>query len=96
MELGDGFAFMGRQKRFEARGREFCNDLLFYHTRLRRHIIIDLKIGEFEAEFISKMNLYLGLADDNLKGKYDEASIGLILCKTNNKNCCRICIERYD
>ena len=75
----------GRQKRFEAGGREFCIDLLFYHTRLRRHIIIDLKIGEFEAEFISKMNLYLGLADDNLKGKYDEASIGLILCKTNNK-----------
>jgi predicted nuclease of restriction endonuclease-like (RecB) superfamily len=85
LELGDGFAFMGRQKRFEAGGREFCIDLLFYHTRLRRHIIIDLKIGEFEAEFISKMNLYLGLADDNLKGKYDEASIGLILCKTNNK-----------
>lgn len=85
LELGEGFAFMGRQKRFEAGGREFCIDLLFYHTRLRRHIIIDLKIGEFEAEFISKMNLYLGLADDNLKGKYDEASIGLILCKTNNK-----------
>jgi predicted nuclease of restriction endonuclease-like (RecB) superfamily len=85
LELGDGFAFMGRQKKFEAGGREFCIDLLFYHTRLRRHIIIDLKIGEFEAEFISKMNLYLGLADDNLKGRYDEASIGLILCKTNNK-----------
>lgn len=85
LELGDGFAFMGRQKKFEAGGREFCIDLLFYHTRLRRHIIIDLKIGEFEAEFISKMNLYLGLADDNLKGKYDEPSIGLILCKTNNK-----------
>ena len=73
------------KKKFEAGGREFCIDLLFYHTRLRRHIIIDLKIGEFEAEFISKMNLYLGLADDNLKGRYDEASIGLILCKTNNK-----------
>lgn len=85
LELGDGFAFMGKQKRFEAGGKEFFIDLLFYHTRLRRHIIIDLKIGEFEAEFISKMNLYLGLADDSLKGKYDEPSIGLILCKTNNK-----------
>ena len=85
LELGDGFAFMGRQKKFEAGGREFCIDLLFYHTRLRRHIIIDLKIGEFEAAFISKMNLYPDLADDNLRGRYDEASIGLILCKTNNK-----------
>lgn len=85
LELGDGFAFMGRQKKFEAGGQEFFIDLLFYHTKLHRHIIIDLKIGEFEAEFVSKMNLYLGLADDTLKGKNDAPSIGLILCKTNNK-----------
>ncbi|HEV8081769.1 MAG TPA: PDDEXK nuclease domain-containing protein [Chitinophagaceae bacterium] len=85
LELGDGFAFMGRQKKFEAGGKEFFIDLLFYHTKLHRHIIIDLKIGEFEAEFVSKMNLYLGLADDTLKGKTDAPSIGLILCKTNNK-----------
>ena len=85
LELGDGFAFMGRQKRFEAGGKEFFIDLLFYHTKLRRYVIIDLKIGEFEAEFVSKMNLYLGLADDILKGKYDEPAIGLILCKTKNK-----------
>lgn len=85
LELGEGFAFMGRQKIFTAGGREFKVDLLFYHTKLRRHIIIDLKIGDFEPEFVSKMNLYLGLADDTLKGKYDEPAIGLILCKTNNK-----------
>lgn len=85
LELGDGFAFMGRQKRFEAGGKEFFIDLLFYHTKLRRYVIIDLKIGEFEAEFVSKMNLYLGVADDTLRGKYDEFSIGLILCKTKNK-----------
>ncbi|MFM9909026.1 MAG: YhcG family protein [Chitinophagaceae bacterium] len=85
LELGDGFAFMGRQKRFEAGGKEFFIDLLFYHTKLRRYVIIDLKIGEFEAEFVSKMNLYLGVADDTLKGQYDESSIGLILCKTKNK-----------
>lgn len=85
LELGDGFAFIGRQKRFEAGGKEFFIDLLFYHTKLRRYVIIDLKIGEFEPEFVSKMNLYLGLADDTLKGQYDESSIGLILCKTKNK-----------
>lgn len=85
LELGDGFAFMGRQKRFEAGEKEFFIDLLFYHTKLRRYVIIDLKIGEFEPEFVSKMNLYLGLADDTLKGQYDESSIGLILCKTKNK-----------
>ncbi len=85
LELGDGFAFMGRQKKFEAGGREFFIDLLFYNTKLRRHIIIELKIGEFEPEYVSKMNLYLGMADDILKGEYDLPSIGLILCKTNNK-----------
>jgi predicted nuclease of restriction endonuclease-like (RecB) superfamily len=85
LELGSGFAFMGRQRPFEAGGREFIIDLLFYHTKLRRHIIIELKIGEFEPEYVSKMNLYLGLADDILKDKYDEPAIGLILCKTNNK-----------
>lgn len=85
LELGDGFAFIGRQKRFEAGGKEFFIDLLFYHTKLRRYVVIDLKIGEFESEFVSKMNLYLGLADDKLKGQYDEPAIGLILCKTKNK-----------
>lgn len=85
LELGVGFAFMGRQKRFEAGGREFFVDLLFYHTKLRSHIIIELKNGEFEPEYISKMNLYLGLADDQLRGEMDEPSIGLILCKTNNR-----------
>ncbi len=85
LELGAGFAFMGRQKRFDAGGKEFFVDLLFYHTKLRRHIIIELKIGEFEPEYVSKMNLYLGLVDDHLKGEHDEPAIGLILCKTNNK-----------
>lgn len=85
LELGAGFAFMNRQRRFEAGGREFFVDLLFYHTKLRSHVIIELKIGDFEPEYVSKMNLYLGLADDQLRGKMDEPSIGLILCKTNNR-----------
>lgn len=85
LELGEGFAFMGQQYKMWAGEREYIVDLLFYHTRLRRHILIDLKVGNFEAEFVGKMNLYLGLADDTLNGIYDEHSIGLILCKTNDK-----------
>lgn len=76
---------MGRQIKFETGDREFFIDLLFYHTKLRRHIIIELKIGEFEPEYVGKMNLYLGMADSQLKGEYDEPAIGLILCKTKNK-----------
>lgn len=85
LELGDGFAFMGQQFKMKVEEKEYILDLLFYHTKLRRYIVIDLKIGDFEAEFIGKMNLYLGVADDTLKGIHDEDSIGLILCKTKDK-----------
>lgn len=85
IELGDGFAFMGRQYMIEAGGQEYFLDLLFYHTKLRRHVVIDLKIGDFMPEYSGKMNFYLGVADDKLKGPKDEPSIGLILCKTKNK-----------
>ena len=85
LELGDGFAFMGRQYKLMAGEKEYFLDLLFYHTKLRRHIIIELKIGEFLPEYVGKMNLYLGLADDKLKMINDEPAIGLILCKTKDK-----------
>jgi predicted nuclease of restriction endonuclease-like (RecB) superfamily len=85
IELGDGFAFMGRQYRLEAGDQEYFLDLLFYHTKLRRYVVIDLKIGDFLPEYAGKMNFYLGVADEKLKGPQDEASIGLILCKTKNK-----------
>lgn len=85
LELGGDFAFKGRQYRLEAGGKEYFIDLLFYNNKLRRHIVIELKIGEFLPEYISKMNVYLGLVDDKLKTEYDEPAIGLILCKKNNK-----------
>jgi len=84
-ELGQGFAFMGKQYHLEAGEQDYFLDLLFYHTKLRRHIVIDLKIGDFKPEYAGKMNFYLSLTDDKLKGEYDEAAIGLILCKTKNK-----------
>lgn len=85
LELGDGFSLYARQKRFTVGEHDFKIDLLFYHTKLRRFIVIELKIGEFKAEYVSKMNLYLGIVDDELKDEYKEPSIGLILCKTKDK-----------
>jgi len=85
LELGDGFAFLGHRYRLKTETKEFEVDMLFYHTRLRRYIVIELKVGEFEAEFVGKMNLYLSITDDMLKGPFDESSIGLILCKTKDK-----------
>lgn len=84
LELGQWFSFMGRQYRVQLGNNEYFFDLLFYHTRLKRYIIIELKINEFKPEYKGKMEFYLNLADDQLKSTGDEASIGLILCKTKD------------
>jgi predicted nuclease of restriction endonuclease-like (RecB) superfamily len=81
LELGKGFAFIGRQYPLELDGKEYRIDLLFYHIRLRSFVVIDLKTGAFEPEFTGKMNFYLSVIDDQLKQDTDQPSIGIILCK---------------
>lgn len=84
LELGMGFAFVGSQQHLEVGGQDFYLDLLFYHLRLRCFVVIDLKISEFQPEFVGKMNFYLSAVDDHLKHPNDQPSIGIILCKTRN------------
>ncbi len=84
IELGQYFSFMGRQYKLVLGEKEYFFDLLFYHTRLKRYIVIDLKIDDFKPEYKGKMEFYLNLADEQLKQKDDEKSIGLILCKTKD------------
>jgi predicted nuclease of restriction endonuclease-like (RecB) superfamily len=84
LELGQWFSFMGRQYRMVLGEKEYFFDLLFYHTRLKRYIVIELKIDEFKPEYKGKMEYYLTLADEQLKSEGDEPSIGLILCKTKD------------
>ncbi|UQN10765.1 YhcG family protein [Deinococcus sp. QL22] len=85
LELGVGFAFVGSQVHLEVGGEDFYLDLLFYHLKLRCYVVIDLKIGEFKPEYVGKMNFYLSAADDLLRHPQDAPSIGLLLCKTQNK-----------
>ena len=85
LELGKGFAFIGRQYPLEIGDKEYRLDLLFYHIRLRCFVVIDLKAVEFEPEFAGKMNFYLSATDDLLKTAADQPSIGIILCKSKNK-----------
>ncbi|MGG6241716.1 PDDEXK nuclease domain-containing protein [Nodosilinea sp. AN01ver1] len=85
MELGVGFAFVGSQYYLNIGGEDFYLDLLFYHLELRCFIIIDLKMGEFKAEYSGKMNLYVSAVDDLLRKKHDNPTIGIILCKSKNK-----------
>lgn len=85
LELGKGFAFIGRQYPLEIGDKEYRLDLLFYHIRLRCFVVIDLKAVEFEPEFAGKMNFYLSATGDLLKTAADQPSIGIILCKSKNK-----------
>ncbi len=85
MELGTGFAFMGHQYHIEVGGKDFYIDLLFYNTKLRCYVAIDLKTGEFKPEQAGKMNFYLSALDDIVKAPEDNSSVGLILCRDENR-----------
>ena len=85
LELGTGFAFVGRQVRFEVDGEEFRIDLLFYHLTLRCFVVIDLKARPFEPEFAGKLNFYLSAVDDQRRHKDDEPTIGLLMVRGKKK-----------
>lgn len=85
LELGAGFAFVGSQYHLEVGGQDFYIDLLFYHLHLRCFVVIDLKMTAFQPEDAGKMNFYLSAADDLLRHSADQPTIGVILCKTQNK-----------
>jgi predicted nuclease of restriction endonuclease-like (RecB) superfamily len=84
LELGQGFAFVGRQYRLDVGGEDFYIDLLFYHLRLRAFVVIDLKRGPFKPEYAGKLNFYCNVVNDTLKHPSDAPTIGLILCQTKD------------
>ncbi len=84
LELGKGFAFIGRQYPLEIGKKSYAIDLLFYHIVLRCYVVIELKSVEFEPEFTGKLNFYLSAVDDILKTDNDNPTIGILLC--NGKN----------
>jgi predicted nuclease of restriction endonuclease-like (RecB) superfamily len=85
VELGVGFAFVGRQVHVEVDGEDFYVDLLFYHLKLRCYVVIELKAVAFRPEFAGKMNFYLSAVDSQMRRADDRPSIGLLLCKGKNR-----------
>ena len=85
LELGQGFAFVGRQFHLDVGEDDFYLDLLFYHLRLRCFVVVDLKRGVFKAEYAGKMNFYCNVVDDRLRHPDDKPTIGLILCQDKNR-----------
>lgn len=85
LELGKGFAFIGRQYKIEISESDYFIDLLFYHLNLRCYIVVELKAGKFKPEFAGKLNFYLSAVDSQIKNELDNPTIGILLCKKKDK-----------
>lgn len=82
LELGNGFAFVGRQKELVMpNGKSYRPDMIFYHTRLHCYVVCELKVVDFEPEFAGKLNFYVSAVDELMKGEGDNPTIGLLICK---------------
>ena len=84
IELGSDFAFLGRQKRITIDNRDYYIDLLFYHTRLKCYVVIELKNTKFIPEYAGKLNFYLSAVDSLIKSESDNPTIGILLCRDKN------------
>jgi len=85
LELGSGFAFVGRQVQLEVGSQDFALDLLFYHLRLRCYVVVELKAVPFAPAFVGQLNLYLSAVDDLLRHPDDKPTMGLLLCREKNR-----------
>jgi len=85
LELGVGFAFVGRQVHLEIGSQDFYLDLLFYHLKLRCFVVVELKAVAFDPSFVGKLNLYLSAVDDLMRHPDDKPTIGLLLCRSKNR-----------
>lgn len=85
IELGKGFAYVGKQVKIEVSENDYFMDMLFYHLELKAYIVIELKSGKFKPEYLGKLNFYLSAVDTQLKKESDNQSIGILLCKSKDK-----------
>lgn len=95
LELGQGFAFVGRQVHLEVGGQDFYIDLLFYHLKLRCYVVVELKACDFEPGFISQLNMYQNVVNDILRHSDDKPTIGLLLVKGKNKTVVEYSLAGY-
>ena len=96
LELGNGFAFMGREHRLDVAGTELFTDLLFYHVRLHCYVVVEVKTGPFEPAYLGQLSGYVTCANHLLKGPGDTDTIGLLICKSKNRVLARYALEGYN
>ena len=95
LELGQGFAFVGRQVHLEVGDSDFYIDLLFYHLKLRCYVVVELKVTRFDPGYVSKLNMYLNIVDDLLRHPDDKPTIGLLLVKEKSQTIVEYALAGY-
>lgn len=96
VELGTGFAYMGRQYRMQVGEKEIFIDLLFYNTRIHAYCCIELKTGSFQASYLGQLGLYVSAVNHQLKTEYDNPTIGLLICKDKDNIEAQYSLEAYN
>ena len=96
LEMGNGFAFVARQKHFQVGNSDFFADLILYSIPLHAYIVIELKATAFKPEYAGQLNFYINVVDDKLRGEYDNKTIGLLLCRGKNEVVAQYALSGYD
>lgn len=96
LELGRGFAYVGNQYQLVVKDDDYFLDLLFYNYQLHCFVVFELKVGDFKPEFTGKLNFYINTIDEQIKGKNDNATIGVLLCKTPNETVVKYSLKGMD
>jgi len=96
LELGSGFAFIGRQYKLVVGGDEFRVDLLFYHVKLKCYIVVELKTVKFKPEFAGQLNFYVSAIDGELRESDDNPTLGILICKSKNDTVVEYALNKID
>ena len=96
MTFGHDFAFVGNQYRMEIYGVEHFPDLVFFNLELNALVVIELKTGEFKTSYLGQLNAYLAIADDKIRKPHENPTIGIVLCRSANKNYAEYMVRQYD
>ncbi len=96
LEMGNGFAFVARQKHFQIGNSDFYADLILYSIPLHAYIVVELKATPFKPEYAGQLNFYINVVDDKLRGENDNKTIGLLLCKGKNEVVAQYALTGYD
>ena len=95
LTFGKDFAFIGNQYHLEVYGAEFFPDLLFFNRELNALVVVELKTGEFKSSYLGQLMTYLRILDDHVKKPHENPSIGIVLCKSSNKELVEYVIQDY-